>query len=249
VPAIPTVTPTAGIPSPSPTFLVDAFVGTDGSTFDHGERLDVLFEVNPALMGDWVGIFPTGTPYTGQSDSAIASRSEALLWLNTCGTQDDCPSEEQMSGVVQFGSGGESGQLDWPLPSGDYTAILLRDEGSPITLSAPFSVLQDDMTCEDDEDAIFWVWFLPRDCCWLRQKYTKRVLEGDHCDREDVRSACPYTCGECLPTCEDDSNRSCDFIWEEHPDDTEPFCGGEHDPAGNNILYCPRACKACPEDG
>lgn len=90
-----------------------------------------------------------------------------------------------------------------------------------------------------------------RDCTWVR--YAEETVRQDVCQRSDVRSECPYSCGIC---CENNpsyslvvpngSTKGCYwFISEE--DGGGYWCNIEWEETGEKIRdVCPVSCKHCP---
>jgi hypothetical protein len=95
-------------------------VSTDKSCYHVGEDIRVSFVDSDPHPQDWVAI------YEGDADPHnLAARP--LLWLYTCGDQHCNFAVE--SDTLTFGSGplDESSRAHFPLPAGDYKAILARN--------------------------------------------------------------------------------------------------------------------------
>ena len=95
--------------------------------------------------------------------------------------------------------------------------------------------------CEDDDD---WLYDGKdgRGCAWIAEKTSR-------CDGKDgAREACPATCGECEPACEDDetwfskkSSNNCRWVAEK-PDSR---CSKKSNDKVKAKDACPVACGTC----
>ena len=120
---------------------------TDESCYVSGEDITVLFTNGDARSDDWVGIYySSADPY---------SLDHPLLWLWTCGDQD-CRGKVY-SGHLVFGSGPpvEKGTISFPLPAGEYIAVLVPNGHIPYSATAvshPFTVKRQGQLCPGDDD-------------------------------------------------------------------------------------------------
>jgi uncharacterized surface protein with fasciclin (FAS1) repeats len=128
--AVAIVSATGMVPTPSPSVIVNK------DCYHVGEDIEVSFVDGDPHPQDWVAI------YEGNANPQnLAPR--ALLWLYTCGDQH-CTSSTS-SGTLTFGSGhpiaGSRGHF--PLPAGEYKAILARNLKVPydaLAVSQVFSI-------------------------------------------------------------------------------------------------------------
>uniref|UniRef100_A0A7S1D2D2 Uncharacterized protein n=1 Tax=Cyclophora tenuis TaxID=216820 RepID=A0A7S1D2D2_CYCTE len=122
-------------PHPTPMPVLVEMVYTDMSCYIEGNAITVSFTNFDPQSDDWVGIY--------ESDANPQHLGPPLLWLYTCGTQS-C-SGMRSTGELVFGAGAplEKGSIEWPLPPGEYVAMLLPDGHTPYAataVSAPFTV-------------------------------------------------------------------------------------------------------------
>mmetsp|Transcript_21070 Transcript_21070/g.31264 ORF Transcript_21070/g.31264 Transcript_21070/m.31264 type:complete len:1078 (-) Transcript_21070:290-3523(-) len=91
----------------------------------HNDPIFVVPDFFDAREKDWVGIFslnavgPTGT----------ASRDDALMWVNSCGTQE-CTNPVVEGEAVVFNGPNTEGKATFPLDTATYELIAARDDGT-----------------------------------------------------------------------------------------------------------------------
>jgi hypothetical protein len=92
-------------------------VGTTRPSYDAGEAFEVEWRFSPGNRWDWVGIYRRG-----------ANPGNYLLWVHTRGTVEG-------SAVFDRDSVGA-----WPLPPGEYSVYLLRDDSYVPLASGDFTI-------------------------------------------------------------------------------------------------------------
>ena len=110
-------------PTPAPTTI-----DTDMMCYHRGQDIKVSFSNPHPYTDDWVGIY-----YAGADPHELG---HPLLWLWTCGDQHCRGKVEDGMLIFGYGDPDESGTKSFPLPAGDYIAVIARNRGS-----TPYSAL------------------------------------------------------------------------------------------------------------
>jgi uncharacterized surface protein with fasciclin (FAS1) repeats len=106
----------------------DADVDTNKGSYSVGEDIKVSFADSDPHPQDWVGIY--------MSNTNLNHLENPLLWLYTCGDQH-CNFAVQHD-TLTFGSGDpdEGSRAHFPLPAGNYIAVLARNNHQPYEVRA-----------------------------------------------------------------------------------------------------------------
>lgn len=94
-------------------------IGTTRPSYAVGDAVDVAWAYTPGNRWDWVGVYRRG---------ADTNRASYLLWVHTFGTVEG-------SAVFDRDTVGA-----WPLPPGEYTVYLLRDDSYVALAGGDFTV-------------------------------------------------------------------------------------------------------------
>ena len=115
-------------------------ISTDSIYYIYSYDIIVSFRNPSGLSLDWIGIFDSTADYV---------LDELLLWLYICGSQTCSGTGGSQSGELTFGYGDPIEDSDanaFPLPPGDYVAVLARNEAQPfeVLATSDFFVLPPD---------------------------------------------------------------------------------------------------------
>jgi len=107
--------------------ISDATVSTNYNWYYNGEAIEVYFDYKDPDNRDWVAIY---------ADATDPVNNEPLLWLYTCGSQECHGSKNDGTLTFGYGDPKESEAGLFPLPAGEYVAVLARNAVQPYDILA-----------------------------------------------------------------------------------------------------------------